>query len=415
MNGAGIGGGGFVTSHGAPGASGTITIEGTPIIVASGNYMDIGPGTGITGLPIGAVGQITIDGGNVYAINTPLVENQYGDSLGMVKMSVGTPGEELNFKAINGANNEYDYDATTDGNGDVFIWIPLGNQLIIHEDAANTILETVIEKFTTLGSNEIEPKNIPGYVTPNNQTVTWTGASLSPITFRYIGEAVLTLKAINLATMNEIEISPGVAITHDIPVSLNDFYDYSGDIAALTAAIDLEHPGRYALWVNTLPTIVQINSVTNTADVYYTLQPTTSGGGSGHGSAAIVDNNTANNNTSDSSNTTPTRLTILCVDENGNELFIQSLTTIVGSSEAINAPPLKGYELLTSQTIQNIRMETGENTITFRYTPTDDQQSSGEDRQNSSRWSLPWYIFVPIFIIGIAASFLIGQKIQKNK
>jgi Formylmethanofuran dehydrogenase subunit C len=416
QHGAGIGGGGYYTNNGGAGAGGTVTIDGTPIIVVNGLYMDIGPGSSSTNTNQGTAGQITIDSGNVYAINTTSVENYNSDPLGMITVSTGIPNTLLTYDAIDGSNTPYTYEAITNGNGDAFIWIPLGNQLVIYEDTMNAILEVSMEALAT-GSNEIEPRAIVGYATPINQTVVWDGASpLNPITFTYSDEAILTLKAVNLATLNEIEMSGGIAITYDKTTALNSYYDYSGDIAALTAAVNLEHPGRYALWAHG-STIVNIDSTTKTVEVYYTLVPGTStgGGGSGHGSATVVDNNNATGNTTNgSNNTTPTRLTILCVDENGNELFVQSLTTVVGSSEAINAPPLKGYELLTNQASQNVRMETGENTITFRYTPTNDQQPSGENRQNS-RWSLPWYIFVPIFIIGIAASFLIGQKIRKNE
>jgi Formylmethanofuran dehydrogenase subunit C len=421
--GAGIGGGGFASSPGTAGASGSINIYGRPIITAeAASSNDIGSGNS------GTVGTITIIGGNVNASETIAAKNSNihgGNNLGKIEIvildqnNLPLPGEQLSYTAI-GSIAPYEYTATTDEDGKAYIWLPFGNQLIIvREDGTNRELgrETMVLTLTSLTT--IPFPTIPNYsplLTEVEQDITWanSGDSLTPVIYLY----ERSMGTLELVPYDAVTLAPiSIATSHIVAPVANLYYDYSADANALELTLDTEYPGRYVLAPQGSTIIYIDGSMQNTVNVYFTPQPRAPGssGGSGHGSATIVDNNAANNNTSGSNNTTPTRLTILCVDENGNELFIQSLTTIVGSSEAINAPPLKGYELLTSQTSQNIRMETGENTITFRYAPTDDQQPSGEDRQNSSRWSLPWYIFVPIFIIGIAASFLIGQKIQKNK
>ena len=417
MNGAGIGGGGFGTT-GAAGASGNIAISSNPIIVAKSSIgMGIGSGTDRAGVPA-AANLITIDSGNVYADKTSPIENQYGDLLGMITVPIKTSGKEIIYKAINGNDDEYNYKATTDKNGNAFIWLPLGNQLIICVNTADTIIEISIKKLID-GLNEIEPSDIIGYITPSNQTVTWNNnapTSLNPVIFTYAEGDVLVLKAYNSVTLAEIKTPAGAVITYTVdPVATNDYYDYSNDVAFLTASVENEYPGRYALTPqgSTIAFIHSNNA--NIVNVYYTPQPGSStGGGGGHGSATVVpgENNTGGSNKSDS-NMTPTRLTILCVDEKGSKLFIQSLTTVVGSSEAINAPPLKGYKLLTGETSKNIKMEAGENTITFKYAELLTGQQSDDDRQTGGKWNLSWLIFVLIFIAGITVSFLIGRRSRK--
>jgi len=422
MNGAGIGGGGFNSTSGAAGASGNIAISGNPIIVAKSLIgMGIGSGTDHTGVPA-AADLITIDSGNVYADKTSPIENQYGDPLGMITVPIGIPSEELIYKAINGNDDEYDYKATTDENGNAFVWLPLGNQLVIYENTANTIIEISTIKLKD-GPNEIEPSDIAGYITPSNQTVTWDNnapISLNPVIFTYSGGDVLVLKAYNSVTLAEIETSTGAAMTYTTGlVTADDFYDYSNDVAFLTALVDSEYSGQYALTPQGSTIVFIRPNDTNIVNVYYTPQPAPStggGGGGGHGSATVVPggNNTNGSNNS-SSNATLTRLTILCVDEKGNQLFVQSLTAVVGSSESINAPPLKGYKLLTGETSRNVKIEVGNNTVTFKYAelPADVQQPDDENHQSGGKRNLVWFIFIPIFIAGITVSFLTGRRNQK--
>ena len=417
INGAGIGGGG--NNNITAGASGNIAISGNPIIVAKSSVgMDIGSGTNRTDVPA-AAGLITIDSGNVYAEKTSPIENQYGDLLGMITVSIKTPSEEVIYKAINGNDDEYDYKATTDENGNAFVWLPLGNQLVIYVNTADMIIEISTIKLTD-GPNEIEPSDIAGYITPSSQTVTWDNSaptSLSPVIFTYTERDVLVLKAYNSVTLAEIETSAGAAITYTIdPVAADDYYDYSNDVAFLTASIELEYSGQYTLTPQGSTIVfIRLNDV-NTVNVYYTPQSGSStgggGGGNGHGSATVVPGDKTNGSNNSGSNETSAQLTILCVDERGNELFTQSLTAVVGSSEMINAPPLEGYKLLTNEKIKNVRMGTGDNLITFKYAEslTDTQQPSDMKNQNNIKWNLLWFIFVPILILGIVVSFFIGRK-----
>ena len=417
-NGAGIGGGG--TNSGTAGAGGNVNIYNSPIIVAeAANADDIGPGNS------GASGTIVIIGGNVYAEKTIVAtnSNMHGnDALSRSEITLedqnGDPlkNEKLVYTVI-GSNMSYEYTAMTDENGKAYLWIPLGNQLVIGlEDGTGRKLgsETVI-----LTPNQLETVfflTIPNYsplTTEVEKQITWNGTDpLEPIIYMY----ERSLGTLELMPYDSVTLVP-ISITNPYIVTPmeDEYYNYSGDITALTASVDSEYPGRYALTPQGSTIVFVHSNNANTVNVYYTPQPGSStgsgNGGSGHGSATIVpgENNTGSSNKSDS-NTTPTRLTILCVDEKGSKLFIQSLTTVVGSSEAINAPPLEGYKLLTGEKSKNIKMEAGDNTITFKYAELLTGQQSDDE---NGKWSLSWLIFVLIFIAGITVSFLIGRKSRK--
>ena len=138
----------------------------------------------------------------------------------------------------------------------------------------------------------------------------------------------------------------------------------------------------------------------------YTINPSGGGSGSGSGSATIV------NNTNDSSdNATSVRIEVVCVDENGNELYVQSLTAIVGNSEVITAPLIEGYMLvLNEKSSQEVTIVPGENVITFTYTkiPIDVQEPDNKTR------AFPWWIII-VISIAIITIYLIARKQQNKK
>ena len=142
----------------------------------------------------------------------------------------------------------------------------------------------------------------------------------------------------------------------------------------------------------------------------YTVNP--SGGGSGTGSATIT-NNTGGNNGSNgnaSNGSASVRIEVVCIDENGNELYVQSLAAIVGNSEVITAPSIEGYMLvLNEKSSQEVTIVPGENVITFTYTkiPTDVQQP-----ENNTR-AFPWWIII-VILITVITIYLIARK-QQNK
>ena len=80
---------------------------------------------------------------------------------------------------------------------------------------------------------------------------------------------------------------------------------------------------------------------------------------------------------------TPTaKLTILCVAKSGQELFSQSLTSVVGNTETIKAFPLQGYTLAAGESAARIiEIQRGENVVRFVYDelakPAESQGSTG--------------------------------------
>ena len=87
-----------------------------------------------------------------------------------------------------------------------------------------------------------------------------------------------------------------------------------------------------------------------------------------------------NNNAGNSSGVTSANLTIRCVDENGKSIFEQTLTTVVGKTETVKAPPVNGYELEDGQAAsQSISIKTGENVVTFRYVTSVADDQNKED------------------------------------
>ena len=78
-----------------------------------------------------------------------------------------------------------------------------------------------------------------------------------------------------------------------------------------------------------------------------------SSGGSGGGSGSMPGDAT---------------LTIRCVDENGDVIYSQSVSAVLGATETIIAPPLKGHTLMRGELgNRQVTINGGTNTVTFRY------------------------------------------------
>jgi hypothetical protein len=105
--------------------------------------------------------------------------------------------------------------------------------------------------------------------------------------------------------------------------------------------------------------------------VYLALGKTTSGGGgssSGGGGG---------------SSTSTATLKIKCVDEKGNDIFVQSLTTVVGNKETVRALLIDGYKLAQGEpNEQEITIKSGENIVTFKYVKEGDKPTPPPDNGN---------------------------------
>ena len=283
-NGAGIGGGG-AGATGTPGASGTISIYGNATVVAETNSsqpsaVDIGPGVNNSNA-LGSAGIITIVSGNVYADKATIVTNSPahgGDALGMVEVTPlnasnsPLPNTSLNYTA-HGSLSNYTYTATSNNVGKAFLWLPLGNQLIICRDEdTNAEIGSNIMVLPSGTLTPITPPTISGYTistTPVDRT--WDGTSpLTPIVYLYRRTtATLTLEAYNSMTGTLI----GTATYTTAPQNANANYNYSGDIPALTALVNASSGGPYTL-VPQSPTIYHITEVSanNVVRIYYAPQ-----------------------------------------------------------------------------------------------------------------------------------------------
>ena len=111
-------------------------------------------------------------------------------------------------------------------------------------------------------------------------------------------------------------------------------------------------------------------------------------------------------------------MTIACVDENGNEIFVQLLTPVVGSRETINAPPLRGYALAAEETSsQVITIMAGENVVTFEYVQTGDGDPlPSASRRTSGIRKLCWWIpLVVAFLCGVGVTLIIRSRKKKKE
>ena len=165
IGGGGSGGGGITGDAGIAGAGGSIIIDGTPIVVASGAQKDMGSGATTDGT-IGTDGTITIINGNVYADKNKSspVKNDKGDVLGRADIHYQREGIQ-SYTAI-GTLGPYIYQAKRDAEMGIYIWVPLGNQVVVHRyrDVPAPIDNILVEilDFRTVSFPQPVPPLTPG-------------------------------------------------------------------------------------------------------------------------------------------------------------------------------------------------------------------------------------------------------------
>ena len=536
--GAAIGGGG--SNIGTPGASGTITIDGNPIIVAKAtgsNSKDIGPGVR-NDAALGAAGNIKITGGNVHADNTSAVtvknnDTHGNDTLVMVKVT-GTrisgllPNETRTYD-VNGSINNYEYTATTDENGEAYLWLPgsyfvffdtdggipvpniqnvrnIATQPTVNPTKTGLVFkewqlsgtkyeftETVTSDLTLI-ANYIETFTVTfdsdGGTSVSDQTVNYGDSAVEPTkptkadhafvewqlngaTYDFADPVTsnLTLIAVYVETFTVTFNSDGGTSVPTQTINHSDlvaeppkptkadhaFIEWqSGGITYDFADPVTSNLTLIAVYVETFTvtfdsdggtsvpdqTVNHSDSVTKPADptkadhafkewqlngaTYNFADPVTSnltlvavytinssnGGGSGYGSATITDN-TGNNTGNDggSNNTASVRIEVVCVDENGNELYVRSLTSIVGNREIINAPSIEGYMLVMNEkSSQTITTESGDNIVTFKYVKMSADNENVNDKHNNRNVLIPTLFIFLILIAGIIVIFLVRRR-----
>ena len=110
---------------------------------------------------------------------------------------------------------------------------------------------------------------------------------------------------------------------------------------------------------NSADASVTLNETNHTQSVVISLGRTNTGGGNGGGGGIIIDGNKPS----------IASLAIQCINENGQVLFSQSLTAVIGRTETIMSPPLKGADLAAGETeSRNITIAAGLNLVKIRYT-----------------------------------------------
>ena len=256
-NGAGMGGGG--TSGGTAGGSGNILIYENPIIILNTKSalpaaVDLGFGIADNGTP-GILNSIIITGGNIYAekagnvINGPENGN---DILRMIKISptdsAGNPlsGEKLEY-TVHGSLRDYQYTATTNAQGDAYLWLIAGTQLVLYEDVdtGEELGSDIFDLNDFIGIDfQIPIPEFENYTALETvpKIVNWDGMSLlDTIVYQYRRNRSLTLEAYDFISQRQIG-----TVSHTVQIHVaNQNYDYSGDISALTAMVDEIYPGYY--------------------------------------------------------------------------------------------------------------------------------------------------------------------------
>ena len=207
-SGTGIGGGGAVdanatTPKSTPGAGGDIVIDGNPIVTVSG-LRSMGAGRFANGTPGASATRLNIINGNVYADKdtSDLITNSAGDELGRVDLGNQRPGIQ-EYDAMGAKAGPYKYHATRNAAGETHIWVPLGNQIVVHRYRDRPLPNDIIAITTqTLSAGALTPilalvSGIPpldaGYeLVGTEKSVTWTtGSVLSTIVYEYAKEATL--------------------------------------------------------------------------------------------------------------------------------------------------------------------------------------------------------------------------------
>ena len=445
------------------GASGTISISGQPTIIAdSTSGKDIGPGEN-TANNSGTAESITILGGAVYADNTAPIKNgsSNNDILTMVTIT-DAANKALEFFA-SGSSSDYTYKATTNASGNAYLWLPLSNQIIICKEmnTSGAIIGYGIAVLSA-PSTEVAAPLIPGYThIPPLSTILWDGSSAtSTIEYYYAGEPpVVVLIAYDSVTGTQLG-SP--VYTHEVPVgnlplaTVPYYYQYSAEIPDLTLLVDAGEPGLYTLTPDD-STITHVTgtgaSSPNEVKIYYTpvstgttvlppptiiaappmapptlsptpqptMQPTPAPSSSSAPSPTTSSRPASNRPVATSDPTSvlqsismidmpdddpanegyavPAKLTITCIDETNKKLYIQPLTSVVGSFETINAPPLEGYGLLTNEASnQVVKIVAGDNVITFQYAKL--KEALDDSTPHSESPSYLWWLLLAIAFIG---------------
>ena len=153
-----------------------------------------------------------------------------------------------------------------------------------------------------------------------------------------------------------------------------------------------------------------LDDLTPITYLYKERQNTGSGsgsGGSGTGSGTIIPpaNKTDNDNNDYVQILVSSNLTIKCVNEDGTELFVQKITTVEGSSEMINAPPLRGYKLAENEAPNRVTIISAEDmVVTFVYS---------EDNSETN-YSIISYL-IASFLCGFILMFVIHYMIMKQR
>ena len=154
---------------------------------------------------------------------------------------------------------------------------------------------------------------------------------------------------------------------------------------------------------------------------YYEAIPSgggnSSGGGSSGGGSGSSNSNSGNSNSGgNSSNLANATITIACVDDKGNEIYILSLTAITGSQETISAPPLEGYILSEGEaTNQSIIVTSGDNIVTFNYVEgeniTDPPAPTTPPGENVSQRGFWWWLPLLIaFLCGAGLMYVLYSR-----
>jgi len=283
-SGAGIGGGGSESGNG--GGGGTINIYGNPIVVAKNeggpsNAVGMGPGIRYSNNTLGSAGNRYITSGNVYTPKAPVVTNTTAngnDTVVMTKVTLkdefGTPlpNKTFDFMAKSTVGS-YHYTATTNADGDAYVWLIPGTQLVICMDVwtDNHIQTEVVDLRphtntpTTIPIPPITDYTVVAGTVP--EIVTWTGGVPDAIFYYYTPDRALRLEAYDIVTGLPIG-----TIHYDsalMPVGTN--HDYTAGITALTALVDAAYPNEYTICPISPPFthVIDIDPDNNVVKIYY--------------------------------------------------------------------------------------------------------------------------------------------------
>ena len=363
------------------------------------------------------------------ADNSGDIKNEHGDIVKKVEL-YALSNESFRFDVYSDMlSDTYSYAVIVDAAGKASIWFPVGSQLVICRDA-DTLgqLKSEVRVLTASpASQKINAPTITDFAVIGFDfvSVTWDGDRvLDPILFMFGEDEIITPPVINgngdIVKKVELDALPGEIFDLEVySDALLDTYLYSVTADAITGKAEFWLPIGHQLVIcrdaDTLDqlknevriltaaptsqkmnapsitdfTVVGVNSVSVTWEGDRVLDPIVfmfsddtaiptnppnppapsgSSGGSGFGSAVVVPNNGTNNTPAASNIYIPSQLRIECVDENGNKLFVQSVTAVVGITENIKAPLIQNYELEKGEASdQTVTIKENDNIVTFRY------------------------------------------------